>query len=288
MFIRSLALVATLAGLTAFASPARADQLTWRGSVDDQATIRLTRNQVTASTNGKSISGSRHNLDGRLPSGPARVSLRNYRGRGSVYLLEQPNRDNGYSALVRIEDSQDDRGDYEFVLEWDRTIYGGNGDYRNEDGRYDQGNREDRYDRNDRPGNGGGGGRNGRGGNDDRNDRYGRPGNGGGWGSGGARQERGMMSWSGSVDDEVLLYIRGNDIVRRVSSNRVSVRNENYRFRGTLPRRGSDVQFMDREGRGRIELVQTPSASNGYIAVVRIKDAEQGRGQYRFTLTWGD
>lgn len=97
----------------------------------------------------------------------------------------------------------------------------------------------------------------------------------------------GEMHWRGDVDDTALIYIRRSDV--RVRANMQGVRNERHDFRGQLPRNDdSRVRLVDEDGRGDIRLVQQPNADNGYMAVVRIKDPQSGRGHYEFTLRWED
>jgi hypothetical protein len=40
-------------------------------------------------------------------------------------------------------------------------------------------------------------------------------------------------------------------------------------------------------GRGKVELVETPSEENGYTAVIRIEDPQDGADTYRIRLNWG-
>jgi hypothetical protein len=49
----------------------------------------------------------------------------------------------------------------------------------------------------------------------------------------------------------------------------------------------TNVQLVDAEGRGRVELVEQPTRRNGNVAIVRIQDPEGGTGQYSFRLAWG-
>ena len=47
-----------------------------------------------------------------------------------------------------------------------------------------------------------------------------------------------------------------------------------------------EVALHKLEGRGVMELVQSPSAQNDYTAVVRIVDEESGADDYEFELRW--
>ena len=54
----------------------------------------------------------------------------------------------------------------------------------------------------------------------------------------------------------------------------------------SLPRAGVPVSLHKVQGRGRVELVQTPNPGNDYVAVVRITDEKSGAGDYEFELSW--
>ncbi|MDX1933031.1 MAG: hypothetical protein SFU56_10535 [Capsulimonadales bacterium] len=98
-------------------------------------------------------------------------------------------------------------------------------------------------------------------------------------------RENGLVRWSGSVDQGVVLYVRGANIQAESTGGRpiVDMRSS---FRRSLPSRPVRVSLVGTEGRGRIQLVEQPSARNGYTAVIRISDPEAGRGDYRFSLNW--
>jgi hypothetical protein len=97
----------------------------------------------------------------------------------------------------------------------------------------------------------------------------------------------GSLNWSGQVDQEAIIEIRGRQVVERAVRGR-PVSRHNVNMTGPLPRVDTNVNIADARGRGRVELVQQPNASNGYVAAVRIHDDENGVGDYSFTLNWGD
>jgi redox-regulated HSP33 family molecular chaperone len=49
-----------------------------------------------------------------------------------------------------------------------------------------------------------------------------------------------------------------------------------------LPRRDGALRVQLLEGRGRVQVIQQPSARNNYTAIVRVKDAQRGADTYRF------
>jgi len=92
-------------------------------------------------------------------------------------------------------------------------------------------------------------------------------------------QETVLGRWSGRVDKEMQLTIRGNN----VSSNTLSGQQLNGRFRlaTPLPSQDGTVRVAVERGRGEVSVVQQPSASNGYTAIIRMLDRGSGADVYR-------
>lgn len=96
----------------------------------------------------------------------------------------------------------------------------------------------------------------------------------------------GRFEFRGRIDDEVIFYIRGG---------RVSVQNragrgmliERWSLDDSLPV-GRPVRLkLDRkDGRGRIQLLESPNPRNNYTAVVRVVDTKGGSDRYHFRLDW--
>lgn len=96
--------------------------MNWQGNVDDTVQIRIQRRQATESViSGRYPTSVVANFQRALPNRPVEVSLRIIEARGLVRILEQPNRNNGFSALIEIRDSRSGAGRYSFVLDWDRS-----------------------------------------------------------------------------------------------------------------------------------------------------------------------
>jgi hypothetical protein len=67
----------------------------------------------------------------------------------------------------------------------------------------------------------------------------------------------------------------------------VTVQEVNANIRGGgLPERAVTVQLNSHSGRGNLDIVQQPSARNGYTAIIRINDPRGGAGFYDFTASW--
>lgn len=93
------------------------------------------------------------------------------------------------------------------------------------------------------------------------------------------------LHWTGSVDRELKVEWRGLDVQSR-NQNGEAAREVHSSVTNGLP--GSDVrvELSVREGRGDVSIVQQPSSSNGYTAVIRVRDPQTGFGRYDFDVTW--
>jgi hypothetical protein len=98
-----------------------------------------------------------------------------------------------------------------------------------------------------------------------------------------ANEER--LTWSGRVDDEVIVECRGQDCRAQTLRGSPATR-DRVSFTRPLPERDVRVSLDGVEGRGQVQLAEHPSASNGYTARVRIRDDQGGTGDYTFSLYW--
>lgn len=96
----------------------------------------------------------------------------------------------------------------------------------------------------------------------------------------------GSLHWTGMVDGDVDLRIRGSRI-RTVVLGGHDVRNATAIFgSGGLPVGASNVSVGVTQGRGSVSVIQQPTAANGYTAVVHISDPQPGAGFYDLNLSW--
>jgi hypothetical protein len=135
----------------------------------------------------------------------------------------------------------------------------------NNDGRYDN---DDRYDH-DR-----------RGHKDGHWDNRGGRGN-GRW----SNSPREVYRWAGRVDKEVRIQLTGGRAYVQPMGNR-EVRNGNGQMLGGLPREDGILRVERIEGRGDIDVIQQPTASNGYTATLRVRDPNSGAANYRIVAVW--
>ncbi len=205
-----------------------------------------------------------------LPHADGYVTVRRLDGRGRIDVVQQPDRGNDYTAVIRISDNRSGADDYRIQAFWQPRGGWGNGGWDRGNGGWDRGDRGDR-DRDD--------GRwdNGRGNNGGwNNGRW----NDGAWGNG-----HGTLHWSGSVDDVVELRIQGRN-VRAINVSGEGARGVRSSLDGALPPRNLDLHVSKHEGRGQVDVMQQPSSWNGYTAVIRIRDGRAGSDYYDFDVSW--
>jgi hypothetical protein len=95
-------------------------------------------------------------------------------------------------------------------------------------------------------------------------------------------EEREVLTWRGTVDDDTRIYLRAGRVDSRVISGSNVRMNERINRTRSLPRRQGQLRVTVQEGRGRVHVIQQPSAHNDYTAIVRVKDSPAGADRYRF------
>lgn len=112
-------------------------------------------------------------------------------------------------------------------------------------------------------------------------------GSGAGGGGGGTDNQPviGRVYWRGTVDDRVQLVIRGNQIESRTIAGQ-SYPEGTFSFTALLPSREVSVGVTKTRGRGNVRVIQQPSRSNDYTAVVEISDEGGGAREYQLDIFW--
>jgi len=254
----------------------------WSGRVDREVRIMMHGRDARTQTASRSpVTRSRIDVATALPQRDGRVTVRVQDGRGDVDVVQQPSARNDYTTIVRIRDRSSGIDNYRVTAFW-MPDNNGNGSWDDRDN-YPNRPGRDRDDRDD-PG-GWGRGNSGNGGNGG-NGGYGN----GGWGNGGYGNNsfRDVLRWTGDVDDAVEIRIQGNHVDYRTLSGKALRNVRANLLSGGLPRRDVQVVVSDESGRGTVSVVQQPSSSNGYTAVIRVYDPRPGYGDYRFDVSWRD
>ena len=97
----------------------RGGRMSWRGRVDDDIRIRVRGGSADVETLGGTPNyDSQPNFTAALPSRRVTVRLENKRGRGEIFIEQQPTRENDFTAVVRIRDTRGGASEYQFDLVW--------------------------------------------------------------------------------------------------------------------------------------------------------------------------
>ena len=97
----------------------RSGQMTWRGTVDDDVRIIIRGGTAEVQTIGGSPSyDAVTNFTSSLPARRANVTVTKRRGRGEVFVEQQPSRENNYAAVIRVRDTRGGASQYEFDVNW--------------------------------------------------------------------------------------------------------------------------------------------------------------------------
>jgi hypothetical protein len=97
----------------------RGGRMTWKGRVDDDVRITIRGGTADVETlGGTPYYDAQPNFGASLPSRRVNVKLTNKRGRGEIYIEQQPSRENNFAVVVRIKDTRGGAADYEFELQW--------------------------------------------------------------------------------------------------------------------------------------------------------------------------
>lgn len=97
----------------------RSGRMTWKGRVDDDVRITIRGGTADVETiGGTPYYNGQPSFSASLPPRRVNVRLTNKRGRGDIYIEQQPSRENNFACVVRIKDPKGGAADYEFELQW--------------------------------------------------------------------------------------------------------------------------------------------------------------------------
>ncbi len=94
-----------------------------------------------------------------------------------------------------------------------------------------------------------------------------------------------LFEWNGRVDREVQITMRGSSL-RTFDVGQTEPGRERSRAFSALPRQDGQVTVQVLNGRGSVDVIQQPSAQNGYATTVRIQDPRGGADNYRLVAYW--
>jgi hypothetical protein len=98
-------------------------------------------------------------------------------------------------------------------------------------------------------------------------------------------QQRQLFQWAGRVDQEVQITISGRTLTTtNIGPSEPGSRGSNVLT--AIPRMDGEVSVTVVDGRGQVDVIQQPTARNGYTAIVRVRDPQGGAGAYRLNAYW--
>ena len=95
-------------------------------------------------------------------------------------------------------------------------------------------------------------------------------------------QNRTLFTWTGRVDREVRISMRGGDVWTSSGDGGRS----RVRVQSLLPQSDGYVRVETQDGRGDVSVIQQPSSWNNYTTVVRVRDRSSGSDRYRLSAYW--
>lgn len=102
----------------------------WRGRVDDRGNIYLRGNYMyTENVNGNIMQTAYQNVNGSLPQRNVTVTARKTGGRGSVVVLQQPARNNNFTTIIQVYDSNSGADNYGVDISWSGNGGGSGGGF---------------------------------------------------------------------------------------------------------------------------------------------------------------
>ncbi|MEP6729505.1 MAG: hypothetical protein ABJE10_02650 [bacterium] len=249
-FVRKLLVPMAIAALVPLAAQAQESEIfTWSGRVDREVRLTVRGSQMSSSNEINMQNRGRFRAGALLPAQPGIVRVVMEAGRGQASVIQQPDAGNGYVTIINVVDGEGGADNYRVAAYFTPS----------NDGRYARDNRDRGVGRgrDDR-------GRDDRGRDDNRNNR---------------RRDVAGFHWSGDVDGEVQLIWRNGNVSQRVMSGGPS-RGTNVSMSGNPTNVLGPISLSLREGRGRVDVVQQPTADNRYTGIIRIVDPQRGYGHY--------
>jgi hypothetical protein len=97
----------------------RSGRINWRGRVDDDVRIVIRGGSADVETiGGTAYYDAATNFSASLPRRRVNVRLEKRRGRGEIFIEQQPSRENDFAVVIRVRDPRGGASDYEFDVIW--------------------------------------------------------------------------------------------------------------------------------------------------------------------------
>ena len=104
---------------SAVEEPYRSGGVNWSGRVDGTVNIVISGSDVqSVDTTGNGMYNVNFNINGYLARRPGNVSARKRKGSGQVTVLQQPSRDNDFTAIIQVYDPKRGADNYQVDISW--------------------------------------------------------------------------------------------------------------------------------------------------------------------------
>jgi hypothetical protein len=97
---------------------------------------------------------------------------------------------------------------------------------------------------------------------------------------------RELFEWRGNVEQEIRVQMMGGRTSVMDMGPREMSGYDNARALSSVPSVNGYVSVQMRQGRGSADVVQQPSAQNGYATIIRVRDTQSGAGSYDVAAYW--
>ena len=102
--------------------------LEWQGQVDHEIRIQIDNRRASVIEVGRNERSRRRvNMVNAIPNRPGELYVRVLQGRGRVDVIQQPNARNGYTAVIRLRDTDGGSSRYRIEAYWDGDRWDNNG-----------------------------------------------------------------------------------------------------------------------------------------------------------------
>jgi hypothetical protein len=202
-----------------------------------------------------------------MPSRDGLVSVSVRQGRGLVAVVQQPQRENGFTAVIRILDTLSGTGTYHISANWQAVAAGQVSPFETVSLRQAAGMVSSRFERESYRE---AAGEVARFENESVRERV--------------LASRVALMWSGNVDSELLIVIRPEGVTYETLRGEAPRAIQSAISR--MPTPTSILEINQIVGRGEASIKQQPTAENGYTAIIRVRDPQPGFGHYSFMAMW--
>ena len=98
----------------------RIGSVRWRGKVDNEVQLKIRNNSLELSTvAGQDYGAGNYNFTSALPNRNVNLYVKK-KGRGKVTIIQQPDRFNDYTAVIKVVDDDGGARDYDIEIYWTR------------------------------------------------------------------------------------------------------------------------------------------------------------------------